>query len=95
MACQEFFRSGVCARGRHWPFEVAGFYPCLGLDTEGRSQNLALSFGAEHAPHLLPDTGDASATDAKMSPEGADYPALRDQANGLGSRIRPSLGGKP
>jgi hypothetical protein len=43
---------------------------------------LALSQGAEHVPHLLLDTGGASATDAKASPEGAAYPALRDQANG-------------
>jgi hypothetical protein len=40
----------------------------------------------EHVPHLLLDTGGTSATDAKMSPEGADDPALRDQAGGLGPR---------
>jgi len=41
----------------------------------------SLRLFAERVPHLLPDTGGASATDAKTSPEGADYPALRDQSN--------------
>ena len=30
-----------------------------------------------------------------MSPQGAIYPALRDQANGLGSRIPSLFGLKP
>jgi hypothetical protein len=67
----------------------------LGWTQGAEVRNLALSLGPEHVPHLLLDTGGASATDAEMSPEGAGYPALRDQANGLGPRIHLFLGGKP
>ena len=39
---------------------------------ERKNPSPTLSPGAERVPHLLLDTGGASATDAKMSPEGAD-----------------------
>ena len=47
--------------------------PYLPLATRSRLGKPALSLGAEHVPHFVLDTGGAGATDAKISPEGADF----------------------
>jgi hypothetical protein len=51
--------------------------------------------GAERVPQLMLHTGGAAVTAAETSPKGARYPALRDQANGLGPRTRPPLAVSP
>jgi hypothetical protein len=50
---------------------------------------------AERVPQLMLDIGCAAVTAAETRPKGADYPALRDQANGLGRRTRLLFGRKP
>jgi hypothetical protein len=56
------------------------------------NDGFSLSLGVERVPHLWLDTGGASATDGKVSPEGATY---HSPANGLGPRIPSFLCRKP
>jgi hypothetical protein len=41
------------------------------------------------------DTAGPGVSATATSPEGVDYPALRDQANGLGPKTPPLFGSKP